>query len=1134
MNKLLQKYGNQPLFYQFLRTMKLTIFILTVSILSSFSAETYSQTTKLTINQNNSTLLNVLKAIEGQSEFKFFYNESVEVNRTVSVEAIQKSVTDILDKVLSSTTIKYKVLGRQIALYDKKEMEPFMSEQQDKKVTGKVTDQTGASVPGASVVIKGTTTGVITDANGDYSMSNINESTTLQFSFVGMKSMELKVGNQTKINVVLAEETISLEEVIAVGYGTQKRITVTGAVSSIKSEEIKSISSANFVTGLQGKLPGLNVTQRTGEPGAFTTAYNIRGFGAPLVVVDGIIRDDFTRLDPADIDNISVLKDATAAVYGVKAANGAILITTKRGIVSKPVITYSGGYEFVKPIEMPQSNSASEFATLTTEFEINSGKAIGATTFTAQDIQKYKDGSDPLNYPSTDWMDVIAKKYSTLSTHNLSVEGGTDRIKYFTSMGYMDESGIWKSNDLNYRKFNVRSSITGKITDNLTAELNIDGILENKNDTRYPAWNVFLTALNVYPNLPVYANNNPLYLQDVTYPNNPLGDSMAEYTGYNKTRKKTFQGNFTLDYKFKGIEGLSAKFKYGFFTVDNFLKTYLKYCPEYTYDKLTNTYKVANVQNDPASLQGIYTPVETSTILGQVSYEKLFSEKHNFKTALIFEERHEKADNMNGRKEFAMDVDQFYAGVSANATVTSSGLYENRNQNVIGKLNYDYLSKYIVEAGFNYGGSSKFPSGKRWGFFPYGSVGWRLSEEKFIKDNISFVSNLKLRGSWGQMGDDGASTFQFLTGYDYPSGNYVSGGKVVGGLGFRGMPNPDITWFTVTNKNIGLDLSLFNDLISLEFDIFRRDRTGLLATRVLSLPATVGANLPQENLNADMRKGFELVMGHRSKIGELTYNISANLTYSRGQATQIERAPDGNSYLNWRNNRTDRWDNMYWGYNIIGQFQSIAEALAYPIIDNQGNRTLLPGSLKYEDVNHDGIINSLDIVPIRKGSFPETMFGLNINLAWKNIDLALFAQGATGYAFTYAGQRSRPMMYGRNGTTDFMDRWHREDLFDPNSPWVPGFWPSTSAIPTDNESNNSSFWSQDVSYLRLKNVEIGYTLDNSLLKKASIRNVRIYLSAFNVFTLTKLKFVDPEQEPNYARGWYPLSSTLKIGFNVTF
>jgi TonB-linked SusC/RagA family outer membrane protein len=1097
-----------------------------------WATETYSQMTKLTLKLEDVKISDALKEIENQSEFFFLYSPKlIDVERKINIDAEKEPIKDILSNIFDDK-VNFVVYDKQIILSPLDLTIPSGTLQQ-LKITGTVTDEKGNLLPGVTILIKGTTLGTLTDASGKYSINSVPKNATLIFSFIGMTTQEVPTESRILIDVVLKEASVGLEEVVVVGYGTQKRATVSGSISTVKSDEIKAIVSPNIVNGLQGKLPGLMVTERTGEPGSYTTQYNIRGYGNPLIVVDGIIRDDLTRFDPNDIDNISVLKDATAAVYGIKAANGVILITTKKGNTGKPVVTYSSGFEFVEPIQLPVSLSAWQWATLTTEYEINQGKAPGATTFTAQDIQKYKDGSDPLNYPSTNWLGVISKKFTTLNKQNVNIEGGSDRIKYFTSLGYMYESGIWKSDDLNYRKYNVRSSVTGKITDNLSAQLNIDAIVENKNEPKYQAWNVYLTALNVYPNLPVYANNNPKYLQDMTYPNNPVGDSNADYTGYIRTNKTTLQGNFTLDYKVAAIDGLSAKAMFGYFTSNNFQKTYFKTCPEYNYDKVTNTYVVANIQNDPASLTGNYTPLWNYTALGQVNYEKSFSQKHNFKASLVYEARHEKSDNMVGRTELALGVDQFFAGTSAGATVTSSNIFETDNQNVIGKLNYDYLSKYIIESGFNYGGSSMFPSGKRWGFFPYASIGWRISEEKFFKDNLSFVNNLKLRGSWGQMGDDGSASYQYLTGYDYPSGVYVFDGKAVGGLGFRGMPNPNITWFTSTTKNIGLELGLLNDLISMEIDIFRRDRSGLLATRLLTIPGTVGAGLPQENLNGDMNKGFEFVIGHKNTIGELTYKISANITYARNELTNIERAPDGNSLLNWQNNNTDRWSNIIWGYKYIGQFQTVAEALASPIQDDQGNRTMRPGCLKYADMNHDGIIDASDMVPIGRSGLPNMNFGLSINLTWEKFDIAIFLQGASRFDYTYTSPlMNTPLQWGRNSMVEFMDRWHHEDLYDANSPWVPGYYPSTGYLPSDTWP--SRFWQQDASYIRLKNMEIGYTIDNSFLRKARIQNIRISVSGINVFTLTKLKYVDPEQDPNGWGNWYPISKSLNFGLNVTF
>jgi TonB-linked SusC/RagA family outer membrane protein len=722
--------------------------------------------------------------------------------------------------------------------------------------------------------------------------------------------------------------------------------------------------------------------------------------------------------------------------------------------------------------------------------------------------------------------------------HNLNITGGSEKIKYFTSVGYLDEMGLYKSGDLNYQKYNVRSSVTSNITDNLTAQLNIDGIYENKNEPSYDGAEVWHYTRMNKPTFPIYANNTAPYLQDFGYPYHPLAVTNADISGYRKSKTKTFQGNFNLDYEFKKIEGLSAKFMYGYYNRTLFQKLWRKAYSVFTYDPISDTYPETGIQNKPSNLNGNYSELQRSTVLAQLTYERLFLQKHGVKASIAYEERQVKSDNMWAQKEFAIDVDQFFAGVSQNAQVSSGNIYENANQNVIGRLNYDYLTKYLFEIGFNYGGSSKFPKGKRWGFFPFSSLGWRISEEDFIKNNFSFITDLKLRGSWGQMGDDGASSFQFLTGYNYPSSNYIFNNEVISGLGFRGMPNPNITWFTVTSKNIGVDLSLFQGLLSLQFDLFQRNRSGLLATRALSIPASVGANLPQENLNKDVRRGLELMIGHRKTIGELTYNISANVAYARGQGTHVERATDGNSYLNWRNNTTNRWDNMRWGYSLLGQFQTVEEILNSPIQDGQGNRTLSPGDFKYKDVNHDGILSDLDMTPITRGRLSDINYGLNINLSWRKFDMNILFQGAANYNFEYRGYSLIPNRWGRNSLTAFFDRWHHEDIFNTDSPWVPGLYPTTGA--TVNVPSNtwpSVFWLPDASYLRLKNLEIGYTVKNSLLKKANLQNMRIYFSGFNLYTWTKMRLLDPEQVPDL--GWsgnnsYPITRNLSLGLNITF
>ncbi|MBW6534519.1 MAG: SusC/RagA family TonB-linked outer membrane protein [Mariniphaga sp.] len=713
--------------------MRNTVLILLISALQVFAADGYAQSKKISLAMNDATIREVLYAIQNQSEFYFLYNsELIDVARKVDITIEEEKVDAILTRLFNKNEVDFLIKDRYIVLTPVGGKAELFAEQQQNTVSGRVTDSGGQPLPGVTVVIKGTTQGTVTNADGDYSFTNIPEDATLQFSFVGMRTQEVVVGNQMVINITMEIDAIGLEEVVAVGYGVKKKVNLTGALSSVGSEKLESITTSNFVNGLAGKLPGLRVTQRSGEPGSYSTAFDIRGLGSPLIIVDGIKRDDFTRIDPKDIEDITIIKDGSAAIYGVEAANGVVLVTTKKGNIGKPVISYSGSYDFQKFTVDPEVTNAYQFAVLTVENEIAQGQNPNSTTYSPADIQNFKDGT----YPSTDWLGVIQKDYTSVMHHNINISGGNEKVKYYTSLGYLNEDGIWKSDNLYYKKYNLRSSLSVDITENLKAQLNMEGMLEERNNTSLTADNIYFTAMLAQPTTPLYANDNPDYLHLVN-PENVLADISSDHSGYHRTNTKTFQSNLTLDYKFKNIEGLSAKYMYGFFNRDLFEKAWRKLYHVYTYDQINDKYNVAGSGKwTPTQLYENYTPFQRSTLLGQLLYEKLFNQKHNIGATLVYEARHTKNDNLHGNKYFDLDVvDQLFAGVAENATINSANIEEYANQSLIGRFNYDYLSRYLMEFGFNYGGSSKFAKEKRWGFFPFTSVGWRISEEEFFKNS---------------------------------------------------------------------------------------------------------------------------------------------------------------------------------------------------------------------------------------------------------------------------------------------------------------------------------------------------------------------------------------------------------------
>ena len=1020
---------------------------------------------------------------------------------------------------------------------------------QGKKIAGKVTDSSGAPLIGVSVVVKGTTTGVTTDNSGNYTIDT-PDNAVLQFSFIGMKKEEIAVGVKSSINLVLIDDVHSLQEVVAVGYGTQKRVTLTGAVAAIRSEELISVKSDNVQNMLSGKIAGVKVTQKTSEPGRFDNDFQIRGMGAPLVIVDGVPRDNFTKLDANEVESISILKDGSAAIYGVRAANGVVLITTKRGVKGSGFrLEYTGYVGIQNMINQPEPLDAIGFMQLQNEKAFNGG----ATTpvYPQSSFEPYLNGTKK----STDWEGNTINHQALQTQHSFSATGGTDKLTYFVNFGYNQQDGYWKSGDLNYNRFNLRSNVTAEIAKGLRFEALINVMSDTKNQpSSWPTWNLFKGYWTQIPLNPYFANDNPDYPFFAADGLHPDYMTDSEKSGYQKYNQRLVQTNLSLEYAIPWIDGLKAKGMFSYDYRENENKLFRKTFNLYTYSESNQTYTPAPV-NAPSRLDRQYAGYITSQFQLSLAYAKTLNNVHNISGLILYEENNRLADNFYARREFSMDaVDQLFAGNSTNqvGTMSTGDLYKITNKSLVGRLNYDYSSKYLAEFSFRYDGSSMFQQGNQWGFFPSASVGWRMSEEAFIKesDALKFISSFKWRASYGIMGDDRASTYQFLSGYNYPSNGYVFGGNWTNAFGMRGMPNPNITWFESATWDAGADIDLWNGKLGISTDVFQRNRTNLLATRSESLPGLVGANLPQENLESDRTQGFELTLTHRHKIGnDFQYNLSGNMAMSRTQWGYREIAKQGNSYLNWRNNTNDRWNDIWWGIDNTGRFQSKEEIFAGPIYDtSKGNSMMLPGDLIFDDWNGDGIIDGNDIHPIgyntainkanKNGGMPMLNYGFTIGAEYKGFDLNIVFSGAAMSWLQYPEQLEMPLPWNRNGLTMFLDRWHRVDEFDPNSSWVPGHFPSTYR---DNGRNGfilpgstSTFQKQDASYLRLKSLELGYNIPLNLSKIVGVSKARIFFNAYNLFTFTKLTYCDPEHTGDEYAYTYTLSQTFNFGLNLTF
>jgi TonB-linked SusC/RagA family outer membrane protein len=1017
-------------------------------------------------------------------------------------------------------------------------------------ISGQVKDEKGEGIPGVNVLIKGTTTGTTTDVNGKFSLQSNASGDILVFSFVGYLAQEVPVQGRSSIDIVLKEDNKNLDEVVVVGYGTQKKVTLTGSVASVNSQELSTTKNQNVQNMLTGKLPGVRVIQKSSEPGDFSNQFDIRGFGNPLIVIDGVPRDNIARLDPNEIESISVLKDAAAAIYGVRAANGVVLVTTKRGASGKAKIEYSMYYGSQMAIGLPKPVGVIDRYTLMNEKGMHN---VNSPTprYNESDFAPYLEGK----LKSTDWYEEVMQKTAPQQQHNVSVSGGTPdgKIDYFVNMGYMYQEGFWKSGDLNYKKYNLRSNVNAQVSKNLNASLMISGILDDKvNPQSNGATEVFSALWRAQPNESYYANNNPDYLMKMAFLH-PGALTNSDISGYRKDNNKFLQSQFSLEYTVPYVEGLAAKGMFSYDTRINTNTNYKKSYNVYDYNAATGSY-APFTNNLPDQLTRAYSTTPSTLMQLRLSYNRNFKEKHNVSGLILYEESTRSSDNFNASRELGIPMEYLFAGKSQNQVGNSNidGIWKQANKGLVGKASYDFKGKYIADFSFRYDGSSKFPVDKQWGFFPAFFAGYRISEESFIKNNpaLRFIDNLKIRGSYGIMGDDGASSYQFISGYDYPfngnsqalAGGYMFNGAFVNSLGFRNSPNPNITWYKVKTTNIGIDAGFWNGMVDVSLDIFRRNRSGLLANRLQSLPGTFGATMPQENLNSDQTSGFELVLTHKKRINQIRYSVSGNVTVTRTKNIYIERGQSGSSYDNWRNNRSNRYNDVWFGWGYEGQYQSFDQIANAPVFTG---RATLPGDYIYEDWNGDGIIDDMDRYPIAtttnptgasqdKKNFPLMNFGLSGSIDYKGFDLNFLFQGAAMSYIAFSEQLKEPLGWDGNALSFFMDRWHpadpKADPYNPATEWVSGYNAFTGTTPDDNSRRSI----QNGAYLRLKSAEVGYTLPKEMLKRFGIQGVRVYVNGYNLYTFTKVRALDPERPSENYGYMYPINRTINVGGSITF
>ena len=997
------------------------------------------------------------------------------------------------------------------------------------KVHGIVKDENGNPLANASVIVKGATLGTTTNQDGTFSIDVPVKKSVLVISYLGYQPQDVTVGNSAELSISMEPSNNELNEVVVVGYGTEKKATLTGAVSSVKGSEVVKSPATNVSNDLVGRLPGLVAIQPSGEPGYDGSTLRIRGLNTlnnnnVLVVVDGIAGRSLDRIDPYSIESITILKDASAAIYGAQAANGVILITTKRGRMGKPEITFSANAGYNQPTHIPKMADAATYATMLNEIASYGGAQL---PYSQDDIQKFADGSDPWGHPNTDWFAAVLKKRSAQNQYNMTVSGGTESLKYFVSIGSKSQEGNYYHSGTKYNQYDLRSNLDGKITKDISLALDISGRMEDRNFPTRSAGDIFRMIMRGKPTLPAYwPDGTPG--PDIEYGNNPAVIS-TDATGYNHDKYYALNSNLKLTFNVPWVQGLSitgnAAIDKGF----DFTKVWDTPWYLYTWD---GTSRDANGKPilvkgkrgfDAPQLHESASDNITTTLNGLLNYNRTFGD-HSVKFLAGIEEIKGNGDNFNAVRYHYVSqaIDQLFAGASLDQSNNGSG-YLNARLSYFGRVNYGFKEKYLAEFVWRYDGSYIFPSGgKQFGFFPGISAGWVVSKENFFQGASKAIDYLKIRASWGQTGNDRIPEWQYLATYAY--GNFLgqpyypfvtADGVEHQTLYETRVPNPNITWEVANQADIGFDATLLHNKLSVTADYFNYKRSQILLPPNASIPLSAGFTPPYENIGKVGNKGFDFNVAYKDQIGKFHFTVGINGGYAKNRIIFWDETPGAPSYQT----STGHPMNTSLYYIAQGVFPDAASLDKYPHWD--GAR---PGDIIFQDVNGDGKIDANDKKRIDKNNVPTFTGGLSLDLRYGQFDMSVLIQGATG-AVNYISTES-----GEIG--DFLQSFASGRWTDANH--------STTQPRTFNRGNEywvnqgNTYWLHKTDYLRLKTLQIGYSLSHSLTQKLGIQAFRVYASGYNLLTYSPdYKDFDPEASAGSGQS-YPLQRVLSAGLSVTF
>lgn len=1148
------------------------------------------------IEVNEGNLESLLKRIEHQTPLTFAYLPSdVQKYNHVTLKPGRQTVKFALDQALENTVLSYRSIENSVIIFPKqtsnKSTDNLIASDQNSSIgllnqersrlgkiekavdalasynpielynkrlvlniTGQVTDVYGEPLIGVNILVKGTNKGTTTDFDGRFSINDVDDQAVLVLSYIGYQSQEVAVGGQTSLTIIMQEDVQTLDEVVVVGYGTQKKVNVTGSISSIKTEDIDNIPMANLSNGLAGRAPGVQVVGTSGLAGA-SSSIRIRGsFAEPLYVIDGIIKnkDDFDALDPNEVENVSFLKDAaSASIYGSSAGNGVVLVTTKSGSIQKPQFQYKGSYSASNPTQPIQDFSAVE------ELQY-----VNNTAVTKGQPKPY--GEEVLNYfdNRSYGINELIWQTPTVQQHNLSVDGGSQDVKYYLSLGYHTEEGSYKN--LGYEKYNFRSNISANISENLNVELNVSGHQRDYNRWYWPYDGAEdFDVSDFYRSTFNWTRLYPFYVDAAGNPTNDPNDIpvkpaggwhppalMLNEGGYRDTKYRNFDGllKFNLDLN-SLLDGLSTTVQGSLGAFDRNMKSFVVHNKYYIFQTASATNQfipgpVDFTQTGSHNLSSSYENVQENLNLSTsyqfnwfLNYQKEFN-RSDVSAMAVFEQAGIKSKAINGQAGdlLSSSIDQIYnASGDTERRWFSGGESQFARASWIGRVNYSFDQKYLAEFSFRYDGNYKFAPDQRWGFFPSGSLGWRLSEEAFM-GNISWLGDLKLRASYGTTGSDsGIDPWRWSQVYS-KSGGYVFGSSLVDGLVPGSVPNPNLTWSTVSLWDVGLEFGVINNKLFGEFDIWGKTESDILGTRLGSTPTTYGASLPAVNYAQRSWKGFELVLDWRDQLGDFDYSVYGNMGFAKDQwdiYDEAESLTDGTYQDNWRS-RIGKPNNRVGGYIAEGIIRTQDELNAIPEGFTQFGRDPQIGTILFKDIRGqnysegpDGKIDENDWTYLSDNGRPRINFGIGFRFSWHNFSVNSHFQGVGAYD---------RMISTRDGGGVFqVDRpyfeiWAR-DYWTPESPnarypRVAGNW-----MQPEFGGGPSSFWMRNGAYIRLKNLNLEYSIPGQWIENIGLSAIKFYGNATNLFVLTEMDEQDPEQATLDS---YPLMKTFTGGLIVKF